>query len=95
LTDDEILHHGRVFTFPGPERFHAESNRLLENLCRKHSGALPMMVGLPIDGRLKQPSGWASSFYHDSGELVYRNCEMYCKPAKNIFTDWIAKALDS
>jgi hypothetical protein len=61
----------------------------------KTQRALPMMVGLPIDGRLKQPSGWASSFYHDSGELVYRNCEMYCKPAKNIFTDWIAKALDS
>ena len=95
LDDDELLRHAKDFRVTIQNEYQAESNRLIENLRREHNGAQLMSVGLPIGRELKKPSGWESTFFVESGQLVYGYCEGMREPARKIVAEWVAKALDA
>ncbi|MCU1557550.1 MAG: hypothetical protein JWN09_1545 [Microbacteriaceae bacterium] len=95
LDDDELLRHAKVFSVIVPDQYRAESNRLVENLRREHNGARLLCVGSPIGSELKKPSGWESTFFVESGQLLYGYCEGRPEPARKIFTERVAEALDA
>jgi hypothetical protein len=95
LGDDELLRHATIFSVGIGEEYRAESDRLVENLRREHNGARLMRVRSPIDAELKRPTGWDSKFFVESGQLVYGCSEGVSEPAREVFTRWVAEALDA
>ena len=95
LGDDELLRHAYVFSVTLPDEHRYESSRLIENLRRQHDSDQLVRVGRPIDSDLNRPSGWEYGFFIESGQLVYGYGEGGSEPARKIFAEWVAEALDA